>query len=1701
MDSFKIHGQVIADYRGYIESFINIRDEEIRAVVQRALSEGKLWPEPLIQFNPSYKITGDLASVVASEKLHPLLTDIFHGYRLYQHQMEALRLGAAGSDFVVTSGTGSGKSLTYIGTIFDRLLKAPQPGKVSAVIVYPMNALINSQADEIERYKDGFEKNTGKPFPISFGKYTGQEDEDERKRLQESPPDILLTNYMMLELILTRIRERGLRNNIYDGLRYLVFDELHMYRGRQGADVAMLIRRIKAQSANPVVCIGTSATMVSGATPVKQKEAVADVASKLFGKSFEVTQVVGETLDRSFNWNEVMPNSDQLSEAIRNKIDVAAELEKLKEHPTAIWIENAAALEQKDSTLVRRKPLPFSEIVNRLSQTTGIDPDTCRTHLRSVLEWITQTNVRRKSDRYTYLPFKLHQFISQTGSVYTTLGQGSERYITLEPGVYRSDSAQKKPIFATVFSRVSGHPFVCVAKNPNNKLLEPREFREFGDEEADQTDGYLISGDDIWDPVADIENLPDAWLKRRPNGSIEVAKDYVSKLPSKIYYDEFGRFSENEPLKYWGWFMPAPLLFDPTAGIFFDTKTNESTKLTALGYEGRSTSTTITAFSILRRLEEQGIAPEDQKLLSFTDNRQDAALQAGHFNDFLHVIQLRSAIYRALKSTGEQLLDYSTLGPGIRKALGLGFLEFSNTNAIPDFPNTRRQYEDALEKYLVYRAIYDLRRGWRVVLPNLEQCALLVIGYRDLNEVASANEAWKALPLFNQLEPDERAELIANVLDFFRQEYALCSENYLTADRIKQAEAEIRERLKAPWKYDDDEHILSPYYLRYETLPAFVSLPTKSVGPASGLGKYLRKLAKEKDPALDLRGEVYLTFIKQLLNRLESAGYLRSQTAKNLNNQQTLVYQLRLDSLLWRLGDGKYVKPDEVRLRAYKDVKVKPNRFFQELYQRDSSQAKRLEGQDHTGQLKAEMRIDREDRFRAGEISALFCSPTMELGIDIANLNVVHMRNAPPNPANYVQRSGRAGRTGQAALVFTYCSSYSNHDRHYFARQADMVAGVVAAPRLDLANEELLQTHLHALFLSEVGLGELDTSVLSLVVEEEKGLPLATKVRDEKLKLTPAVFQNIKAAFKRAIADFEPSLSSGKNPWYSDEWISRRLQQLADSLDTSLNRWRSLYTSARSLLNTATQTLQSSRYTLGSPEYKTAKRNQDHATRQLDLLRNSQKGAKGQLSEFYPYRYLASEGFLPGYNFARLPLRCFVQTDDTGGEYLSRPRSIALREFGPGNIIYYNGKKYEVFQLLAQDLENSLDLAKVSLKAGYFLRGEQTKLEICPFSGADLSDDANREILANLLEMVETRARRRERISCEEEERRSRGFDIRTFFSVDDIHSARIGKAVVRAGEEALLNLRYLPAARLVDVNRKWRTRPAEGFPLGLTTGEWKKEKDLDVENQREAIKRVMLHTSETADALYIEPVKALAMDKEGVITLQYALKRAIENLFQLEPNELGVATLGLPDAPNILLYEASEGTLGVLAQFVESQAVFRSVVEEAIRICRYDDSEYKGPASYDDLLSYYNQREHKIIDRHLIKPALERLRACSLELLTTQQFQSYEEQYQWLLKFIDPNSSTERTFLDYLHKHGLRLPDSAQKKVDGIYVQPDFFYETDVWVFCDGTPHDNPEVKADDLSKRQAILNRGDQVFAYYYKENLAERIASRPDIFKKVK
>ena len=1723
MNVFDTHRQIVDDYAQYIRSFINISDSEIARTVQDSLSEGRLWPQPLLQFNPAYEQAGTVEEAISAGLLHDDARYIFDGYSLYLHQREAIELGERGTDFIVTSGTGSGKSLTYIGTIFNHLLANRGADGVAAVIVYPMNALINSQTNEFNTYKDNYERNTGRAFPITFGQYTGQEKEERREAMRKAPPQVLLTNYMMLELLLTRVQERPIRDAIFEHLRHLVFDELHTYRGRQGADVSMLIRRIQSQCKQSVCCIGTSATMVSVGSAESQRWEVARVASTVFGRPFEPDQIVDETLAQSLDDAGTQPSRQELHAAITTGIDAAAGEAELRRHSVAAWLENRIALEERDGRLARRMPMGFMDVVAALAEDSGAPEDRCRLVLETTLQWVSAVNqrIQEGGSRYTLLPFKLHQFIAQTGSVYTTLDQGEERFVTLEPGIYKHDDSNK-PIFANVFSRATGHPFICVSLADSQ--LVPREFRAAGDDDEDATDGYLIIGDEIWDPDQDLDYLPEAWVRTRAKGEKVPDPKKRAHFPRKLYFDEYGNCSETEANKYWGWFMRTPLLFDPTGGVFYDAKTNEGTKLTRLGNEGRSTSTTITAFSILNRLRDGGHSPRDQKLLSFTDNRQDAALQAGHFNDFVQVVRFRAGIRQALESAPGGVLDYATLGEAIFNALSLPFRDYGNRDAEPELAPVKRKYEEVFQDYLLFRALADLRRSWRIVLPNLEQCALLDIGYMDLDETAAEDEFWSDLDIANRLAHPERREFLATVLDYFRLEYAIHSENYLVRSRLKEFEKRFREQLTTPWTLDADEELAAPSVIRLDPLHRSARLSNKSMGPASSLGKYIKHVAKQSEVGRDvLRGDHYRDFILRLMRKLKDADYLFQETARNANNEEVPVFRLRIEKIQWKLGDGETVKPDPIKRRSYKVQARTPNAFFREIYRRDFTESKRLTAADHTGQLGVGARQDRENRFRGDwyldesrklldesrirseSISALFCSPTMELGVDIGGLSVVHMRNAPPNAANYVQRSGRAGRSGQGALVFTYCSGFSAHDRHYFQHQAELVAGAVQSPRIDLCNRELLITHLHALAISAIGLPGLEAgggerpSLMRLIVDGDPAMPLSPGVV-EGLKIGPATFDSIKATFQRVIADFAGELKGTSNAWYSDDWLDQNLGSLAAHLDSAMGRWRKMYQSARALLTRATQPIESGRLKVGSDEYRRYKRLQDQANRQLNLLRNDQGGST-EISEFYPYRYLASEGFLPGYNFTRLPLRIFVPTGSTAGEYISRPRSIALREFGPLNLIYHNGRKYRVSQMVTQDAESSLTEAKISKRAGYFLTGDQSDLEICPFSGLDLSDNANKEHLHDLLEMSESRGEETARITCEEEERISRGYQVESFFHVDGGDFASIRLAMARAGDSHLLNLRFIPAARLVSLNKGWRSQKIEGFPIGMTSGNWRNSMPEPDPDAREEHRIVKLWTSTLADALYIEPVQALGLEPDGVITLQHALKRAIESVFQAEPSEIGVSTMGDPECPNILLYEAAEGSLGILSQFVEDVTTFRKVIEAAEQVCRFDDENYKAPASYDDLMSYYNQRDHQRLDRFLIRDALDKLKLAQIEIKASPAFKDYEEQYQHMLRDLDSNSSTERTFVYHLYRNGLRLPDAAQKRVPGIYCQPDFYYEPRFWVFCDGSPHDDPQVRERDDEQRQLLIARGDEVWSWHYSEDLAAKIAQRPDIFRKLR
>lgn len=1181
-----------------------------------------------------------------------------------------------------------------------------------------------------------------------------------------------------------------------------------------------------------------------------------------------------------------------------------------------------------------------------------------------------------------------------------------------------------------------------------------------------------------------------AWVKIDHKGKAKVNEAYRHKMPRIIYYDDQGNFSFERPAKvqYEGIYMTAKFLFDPTSGVIYDPRTNENTKLTRLGSEGRSTSTTVLNFSILKQLAQHGFKYEEQKILSFTDNRQDAALQAGHFNDFLQVAQLRSAIYHALENRSE--LTYVNLGDAICEALNFSQQEYAKNPATLD--SLVRKNKEVFKKYLEYRALDDLRYSWRVTLPNLEQCALLEIDYQCLNEYCTSEQEFRDIPFLHELPVRERKEIIYQVLDYFRKYYALHGKD-LQKDVISENEKLFGEILSDSWQLDKNN---KPNYLCFQPIKDYHDYYPVSIGSRSALGKYLRQKAGEKN--IRLKGQEYIKFIDALMKSMTRAGLLHEIQVQARDGSYTGLYRLLIMHVIWKKGNDQNIRLDPVKKRVYKNkttYQPAPNLFFQEMYRTDFSSLKNIIGHEHTGQLNNKDREQREEEFRKGDISVLFCSPTMELGIDISTLNVVHMRNVPPGPANYAQRSGRAGRNGQAALVFTSCSNYSPHDRHYFDRQEKMVAGFVPPPKLDLNNMELMHTHLHALFLAKAGIDTIKDSLLEIIDMSDKEKFSLCPIVTERLKLNPKANEEIKEIFTKVVQQLKERVFFDLH-WLNEQWIENILANAPKAFDRALDRWRTMYRNAQLQLDEAQDAIRN-----GVSDVKDALRNQRQALNQKQLLANQNDGYSHQgYSEFYPYRYLAAEGFLPGYSFTRLPVRTYIPSGDSG-EYVSRARFIGLREFGPGNIIYHNGAKFKIEQLLLPEIEKNLKKVKVSKNCGYILMDHEIDANNCPFTGVSLTDGSSHDIFVDLLPMSETRTDKIDRISCAEEERMSKGYEIDTYFSVPAGIST-LRKAKVKHEHQDFLNLTFIPSARLVQINKRWRVSQQPGFLIGLRSGKWKKNEPVEKDEHKntEMNRLVCLYTDNTADALYIEPIKALALIPNGVITLMYALKRAIENIFLVEPSEINVQLMGEEKNPNIFIYEDAEGSLGILSQFISDSDVFIKVIEEAYDLCRFSDSQYLEEASYDDLLSYYNQRYHHVINRFEIKEALEKLKGCHVEI-SIHDVLDYDKHYRKLFSQIDPNSEMEERFLNYLYNKGLCLPYGTQQIITDIYCRPDFYYEPDIYIFCDGKPHDKPEMQLMDKKRREAIRNHGGQVLVWYYKEPLETFINKRPDIFKKIK
>jgi hypothetical protein len=600
-----------------------------------------------------------------------------------------------------------------------------------------------------------------------------------------------------------------------------------------------------------------------------------------------------------------------------------------------------------------------------------------------------------------------------------------------------------------------------------------------------------------------------------------------------------------------------------------------------------------------------------------------------------------------------------------------------------------------------------------------------------------------------------------------------------------------------------------------------------------------------------------------------------------------------------------------------------------------------------------------------------------------------------------------------------------------------------------------LRAHLHALAAAELDLpfARPGCSLLALVDTTCRALPLRADMRTG-LTLDGDARQRLRGALHRHAAHVANGAA------FSEQGLDQALADMPACLDTALDAWRTLYRHAAAQREQAAQRLASGLLRPGSTALRQAQARRDEAQRYLAQLANEDGDTS---SGFDGRRYLADEGFLPGPQQGLHPLRVFLSSPHADGQCLiALPRAHALAILGPLAPFRHGGRLYRVTGVVAPDIEAALTSVRLSRRSGCLLTGLHRQDERCPLTGAGLVADGATEHLHDLLEMAVLRAEELQPEALGEPGR----FDVATYLGMGEHDAAGVTSAL-QAGGQTLLTLRFVPAARVLQVNRSALGAQDEGFPMGLHSGDWL-EAEGGEGGPRERQRRVRPCLSYRVDALHLQPAPTQRLGSEAAQALRQSLHGAVEQTLRLQPGALASAVVG--EDHSFLLCAVDLGGGDGLSRLATTATAFGEVAIQAQRL--------------------YGGGDAAVVE------LLKRLTGCSLKPLAQDAHETYEIHHQRLLRELGPEPGAAGRFMAFLASQGLRLPDAARRRVDGTYLRPDFFFAPHVWVFCDDGPSGAVAAR-EDTAAREALWARGDEVWVWQAGEDLPARIAQRPDIF----
>lgn len=1630
-----VAGEIRRALVDYLATTFSLSDDDVREALADFLTD----PHQGIFRGPYVRVRTPFRAVDADWEC-PLgwLPDWFVPYLHQAAAFERLSTAAGRTPqpTLVTTGTGSGKTECFLMPMLDHCARQRDAGAsgIKALILYPMNALASDQAGRLAALVASEPRLAG----LRAGLYIGENGShtamggdhlvDDRYALRASPPDILLTNYKMLDFLLLRREDHDLwASNDPETLRYVVLDEFHVYDGAQGTDVAMLLRRLGATlgMAGPSGPLGSAAPVATSATLSSDQSGVADLrefAGKVFGVDFDADAVIGETRQSvdevcgPVDYELPIPNVDEVLELSEDNDD------------GLVWAF-CKRLDDPDDV----PPTSYVGLGERLLA----HPLT-----RAVLSAVSE-RARSLADAVTEVSARAPEWGRVAQQDPDRVAEALSRYLSLLSRAHRLVGTREAPLLS-----VEVQLWVREVSRLLRALEPTPSFRW-----ADSPSSAALADPDEVVPPGPLVELPSVYCRRCGHaGWMAVASELNSTLSTKhagVYRAAVDRSPLVRVLLRAPAADPAAVPFDPIACRVVATPGDDTIPVhitpdgdaarrqicpacgepDAIRFLGLAVAS-LASVAISTMFGSRHMELEERKLLAFTDSVQDASHRASFFAGRSHRFNLRSLMSAALQEAGDEGLNLADLGDRL-------MAEATTPHAVfglvpPDLTRdllVRSAWTEDPEPGAL--DVLGRRVGFEV---DLEFGLRSRVG-RTLEQsiAAAAGVAW---------ELDEAVELayevLRDVLEDAPESAVAGLDGYVLGlgERLRTNGALfhplldpfVREGGRQWFIWGGRPAGLPPFtpgqgrpvFATSAAKGDFASLTALGPSPTWFVDWGVRSLGLDPASARTVNERVVTTLAEatEVMRRVDGAG---GQRVYGLDRRAVVAVDIAdsegaPDPAVVRCdlcGSAHTVPPALLdrwvgvachRYRCPGHLRAQPpseGGYYRHFYR--LGRTRRVVAAEHTGLLNRKEREAVEAAFKAGTApdapNVLAATPTLEMGIDIGDLSAVMLTSVPRNPASYIQRVGRAGRATGNALVTTFVRS-DTHGLYYLAEPEAMIAGIVRPPNCYLEATETLERQYLAYLMDRVADRSVDGPVLSnrigelmktgfeaeglfrVLIDTSIGEPANV---DAFLDLFGAHIGERSAATLRDFAGggIEARLKDAADRWHEHR---RELDLRRDRLNRSIERLDAI----------------SGRSEDDEEELRSLKGQRSAVVRLLREHRNE-----------YPLSGLERLGVLPNYTLVddNVELSATLWSKD-GDEYrtevikYARPGRIAIREFAPGNSFYAGGHRHFVDALEIGAAQEPLyerwrlcpDCAYADIEAA------DSAPAVCPRCGrAGIADTGARHWVLRLRTALASGSEEGARVYDEDDNRKREGYEVATLVDPDPtevsgawllpeqtfgaelctrtrLRTFNLGLAE-RAGDNQLIagaerHVSSFTVCRHCGSVRDVRNDRQGTRPERLHQG-WCKVRSGSVAAQWDPL--ILLHELTTEAIRFIVPVSMFEVD-ERLASFKAALLLGIKARLGGNPDHLTVTTADSPNTSGqgrrrfLVLYDEIPGGTGYLGPLADPEQIQLILTAAREHIARCPCRNEGRPACHRCLLGVVDRWEYDLVRRDLAKELLDAL-------------------------------------------------------------------------------------------------------------------------------